>query len=69
MALTIWCDSRAVMTDDELAELVGRVGNFYVKMRLSPPFFLRDAAREWGGLSQDEIIAIIEKHFRDYRHC
>ena len=37
-------------------------------MRLSPPFFLRDAAREWGGLSQDEIVAVLEKHFRDCRH-
>jgi hypothetical protein len=35
-------------------------------MRLSPPFFLRDAAREWHGLSQDEIVAVLEKHFRDY---
>jgi hypothetical protein len=52
----------------ELAELVGRIGNFYTKKGLSPPFFLRDAAREWHGLSQDEIVAVLEKHFRDYRH-
>src|SRR5882762_3787277 len=56
------------MTDVELAELVGRVGNLYTRRGLSPPFALRDAAREWRGLSQDEIIAVLEKHFRDYRH-
>jgi hypothetical protein len=33
------------MIDDELAELVGRIGNLYTKRGLSPPFFLRDAAR------------------------
>ena len=37
----------------ELAELVGRIGNFYTKKGLSPPFFLRDAAREWHGLNQE----------------
>jgi hypothetical protein len=57
------------MIDDELAELVGRIGNLYTKRGLSPPFFLRDSAKEWRGLSQDEIVAIIDKHFRDYRHC
>jgi hypothetical protein len=58
-----------MLPDYELAELVGRIGNFYAKKGLSPPFFLRDAAREWHGLSQDEIVAIIDNHFRDYRHC
>jgi hypothetical protein len=55
-------------TEFELAELVARVGNFYTRKGLSPPFFLRDAAGEWLGLSQDEIIAVLEQHFRDYRH-
>ena len=55
-------------SDYELDQLVGPVGNLYTRKGLSPPFFLRDAAREWLGLSQDEIVAVIEKHFRDYRH-
>jgi hypothetical protein len=50
-----------LMIDDELAELVGRIGNLYTKRGLA----LRDAAREWRGLSQEEIVAIIEKHFQD----
>jgi hypothetical protein len=55
------------MDDVELTEIVGRIGNFYTKKGLSPPFFLRDAAREWHGLSQDEIVAVLEKHFADCR--
>ena len=51
----------------ELAELVGRIGNFYTKKGLSPPFALRDDAREWRSLSQDEIVALINKHFDDCR--
>jgi hypothetical protein len=50
-------------SDYELAELVSRVNNFYTRKGLSPPFFLRDAAREWHGLSQEEIVAVLEKHF------
>jgi len=56
------------VNDYELAELVGRVGNLYMRKRLSPPFHIRDAVRRWVGLSQDEIIAVIEKHFADCRH-
>jgi hypothetical protein len=56
------------VTDHELAELVGRVGNLYMRKRLSPPFHIRAAVRRWVGLSQDEIIAVIEKHFADCRH-
>jgi hypothetical protein len=54
-------------SDYELAELVSRVNNFYTKKGLSPPFFLRDAAREWHGLSQEEIVAVLEKHFAEHR--
>src|SRR5215813_3112021 len=39
----------------------------YVKQGLSPPFHLRDALKRWRGLSQDEIVAVIEKHFEDCR--
>jgi hypothetical protein len=67
-----WCPTTTTpgnaKSEFELAELVGRIGNFYTKKGLSPPFFLRDAAREWHGLSQDEIVVVLEKHFHDYRH-
>jgi hypothetical protein len=49
----------------ELVELVGRIGNLYTKRGLSPPFVLRDAVTSWGGLCQEEIVAVIEKHFQD----
>ena len=52
----------------ERAELAARIGCRYVKAGLSPPFHLREAVRHWGGLSHDEIMAIIEKHFQDWRH-
>src|SRR5258708_34577029 len=52
-----------IMIDHELAELVRRIGNLYTKRGLIPPFALRDAAREWRGLSQHEIMAVIELHF------
>src|SRR5260370_2940242 len=55
------------MDDVELAEIVARVGCLYVKRGLSPPFHLRDAARRWMGLSQDEIIEVLELHFAEHR--
>jgi hypothetical protein len=55
------------MDDVELAEIVARVGCLYVKRGLSPPFHLRDAARRWMGLSQDEIIEVLERHFAEHR--
>jgi hypothetical protein len=51
----------------DLVELVGRIGNLYTKRGLSPPFALRDAVTSWGGLCQEEILAVIEKHFEDCR--
>jgi len=60
-------DRENAKSDFELAELVGRVGCAYVKQGLSPPFHLRDAVKSWRGLSQDEIVAVIEKHFEDCR--
>jgi hypothetical protein len=47
--------------------LVGRIGALYVKRGLCPPFHLRDAARHWLGISHDDIVAVVEKHFSDYR--
>jgi hypothetical protein len=55
------------MNDVELAELVGRLGNLYTKKGLSPPFALRDAVKHWIGLSQDEIVEVVEKHFAEHR--
>jgi hypothetical protein len=56
-----------MMTEHELAELVGRLGNSYTKKGLSPPFALRDAVKHWLGLAQDEIVTVLQKHFEDYR--
>jgi hypothetical protein len=55
------------MTDDEAAEIVARLGNLYVRRGLSPPFNLYKAVRHWSGLSQDEIVEVVEKHFADHR--
>jgi hypothetical protein len=55
------------MTEDELAELVSRVGNVYTKEGLSPPSQLRSAAKCWLGLSHDEILTAIEGHFEQHR--
>jgi hypothetical protein len=55
------------MNDVELAELVARIGCLYTKRGLSPPFRLRDIARNWLGLTPDEVIAVLEKHFPDCR--
>ena len=55
------------MTEHELAELVGRVGNVYTRFGLSPPSRLRDGARRWLGMSHDEIVAVIENHLADHR--
>ena len=56
------------MDDFDLDLLVARLGNLYTKHRLSPPFALREAARHWLGISTEDIVATVEKHFRDYRH-
>jgi hypothetical protein len=49
----------------DLLELVGRIGNLYTRVGLSPPFMLRDAVTSWGGLCLEEIVAVIEKHLQD----
>jgi len=54
-------------TDLERDDLVGRIGCMYVRAGLSPPFALRDAMKSWRGLTPDEIVAVIEKHFEDCR--
>jgi hypothetical protein len=53
------------MDDIELAELVGRLGNIYTKKGLSPPFALGDVAKYWSGLTQDEIVTVVQKHFAE----
>jgi hypothetical protein len=55
------------MNDVALTKLVGRIGNLYTRKGLSPPFALRDPVKRWLGLTPDEIIATIEKHFQDCR--
>ncbi len=66
------CCPRATNPDNansrfDLAELVGRISNLYTRRNLCPPSHLRDAAKDWLGLSQDEIVAVINKHFDDCR--
>ncbi len=56
------------MIDHELGELVGRISCLYTKKGLSPPFRLRDAAKDWLGLTQDEIVTVVQKHFEQCRH-
>src|SRR5260370_41898970 len=56
-----------MVTDDEAAEIVARVGNLYMRKNLSPPFNLYSAVRHWSGLSQDEIVEVVEKHFAEHR--
>ena len=55
------------MTDDELAELVARCGNIYTRFGLSPPMALRDAAKRWAGLSQEDVARVVEDHLRSHR--
>jgi hypothetical protein len=55
------------MDDVELAEIAARVGNLYVRRGLSPPFNLHKAVRHWLGLTQDEIIEVLERHFAEHR--
>jgi hypothetical protein len=47
----------------ELAQIIARIGNFYTKKGLSPPFALGAVVHQWNGLTIDEMIAVLEKHF------
>jgi len=42
------------VTDHELVELIGRTGNLYTQMQLSPPSAPTDALANWMGLTADE---------------
>jgi hypothetical protein len=59
-------------TDDagsqfERAELVGLIGNAYVRRGLSPPSQLYGAVKRWLGLTHGEILGVIEAHFDQHR--
>jgi hypothetical protein len=61
-------DHDGARSDVDIAALVGRIGNLYVRQRLSPPAQLCAAAiRHWLGLSVREIVAVLERHFDEYR--
>jgi hypothetical protein len=60
-------DAQNVRGWAELAELVARCGNVYSRYKLSPPSQLHSAAKYWGGLSQDEIVEVLERHFDEQR--
>jgi hypothetical protein len=47
----------------DLDFLVARVGNLYVRRKLSPPFHLREVAKHWRGISVPEIVEAIEAYF------
>src|SRR5271170_6306735 len=55
------------MDDYTLSELVARIGALYTRQGLSPPFRLRDVARHWLGLTDQEIIDVIEQHMDRHR--
>jgi hypothetical protein len=61
-------DETNAKSEFELTELVGLIGNAYVRRGLSPPSQLRDAVKHWLGLSHGEILAAIEQHFAEHRH-
>ncbi len=54
--------------EERVAELVGRVGNCYVRTGLSPPSQLHSAAKHWLGLSVEEIVDVVKQHFDRHRH-
>jgi hypothetical protein len=53
----------AARDEVELAQIIARIGNFYTKKGLSPPFALSAVVHQWNGLTIDEMIAVLEKHF------
>ena len=56
-------DDHTSSDEAQVAEIVARVGDFYTRKGLSPPFHLHAVAKQWLGLSQDEIVTVLEKHF------
>jgi hypothetical protein len=60
-------DAGYAKRDFELTELVGLIGNAYVRQGLSPPTQLHGAVRHCLGLSHGEILAAIESHFAEHR--
>jgi hypothetical protein len=50
----------------ELDELVGLIGNAYVRRGLSPPSQLHGAVRHWLGLTHGGILAAIDRHFDEH---
>jgi hypothetical protein len=60
-------DANNTRSDLEIEELVGRVGNLYVRQGLSSPTQLRATAKHWLGISHDEIVDVVRKHFAEHR--
>jgi hypothetical protein len=58
--------SESSATGWALDQLIGRLGNIYTRFNLSPPKALRDAAKGWVSLSQDEIVRVVEDHLREH---
>jgi hypothetical protein len=54
-------------SDYERDELVGLVGNAYVRRGLSPPSQLHGAVGRWLGLSRREILDGLDRHFAERR--
>jgi ferredoxin-NADP reductase len=52
----------------ERDELVGLVGNAFIRQGLSPPSQLHSAAKRWPGLTHREILDVLEQHFAEHRH-
>jgi hypothetical protein len=61
-------DAENAKAELELNLLVARVGAAYTRAQLSPPFDLRSVVKHWRGLTPDEIVDVLERHFADCRH-
>jgi hypothetical protein len=54
----------ASMNDVDVATFCGRIGNLYVRHRLSPPFALRDAVEGWiaNGIPLSHCVDVIQRY-------
>src|SRR5262245_29579683 len=62
-----WPHAETAKGDFDLGELVGLIGNAYVRRGLSPPSQLHGAVRHWLGLTNGEILGATEAHFSEHR--
>jgi hypothetical protein len=51
----------------ELSQLIGTIGNLYVRRGLCPPSQLKAALKGWRGLSIHEIVEVVERHLEEHQ--